>query len=606
MKVKIFFTFLILCLSIFASAQTINLEFPYMAGNTYDFHIFQGNNRVLLQQGSIPKGGKVQLHIPKEHQGYKGMATWYITNSATGGGLDLIINNEDFSVSCLDSIPTEASIIYKNTQENIFDKTNYQKQQDLFQKHDAMLVTTRAYASNTELHKLATREYQSIKEQYAAYSQSLLASPLFAAKFRQIVNLTLGIGTIISIDENERAYNINDFIVNQLDYEALYTSNHWGGIINSWVQLQTQVLKNDDQLVANTKTILNRIKSDKIYTDFVSNLTKELSKVGKDEVISKLREDIKSANRLMHYNGVLSFYQQEITGKAPNLILTEHLGNPEDHNHKTTEIATAKLNSTYSLLVFYQSGCGPCEQTIEGLKANYKTMRAKGVRIISLSADTDQQVFTNIANQFPWQDKYCDLEGLHGINFINYGIIGTPTLYLLDKEGMILQKMSNVEQLLAWFKEKGEDLSAVNEALAPEPKPLHSLQIGNKAPNIDMGTANSSLYAISAEKTIVAFWASWNAESKKEMAKINKWAKANPSTKVLAISLDENQEMYVAAVKSLPNLLHFSDLQKWNGQAVKDYFITNTPIFFVLDKDKNIVGKYPNFTTMQKEQEKTK
>ena len=126
--------FLLLCISFSATAQTITLEFPYFAGQTYEFTIFQGDNRIKLKEDSIPKGGKVQLTIPENYKGYKGMAQWYLTNSATGGGLDLIINKEDFSVACFDSIPTAESIVYKNTTENLIDKATYKKQQQLFEK----------------------------------------------------------------------------------------------------------------------------------------------------------------------------------------------------------------------------------------------------------------------------------------------------------------------------------------------------------------------------------------------------------------------------------------------------------------------------------------
>jgi hypothetical protein len=134
--------FFLLFLSYSATAQTINLEFPYFAGQTYEFTIFQGDKRIKLKEDTIPKGGKVQLIIPENYKGYKGMAQWYFTNSARGGGLDLIINNEDFSVTCLDSIPTTESIVYKNTQENIFDKSNYQKQQKLSLKTNGYLTSS--------------------------------------------------------------------------------------------------------------------------------------------------------------------------------------------------------------------------------------------------------------------------------------------------------------------------------------------------------------------------------------------------------------------------------------------------------------------------------
>ena len=435
-----------------AKSQTINLEFPYFEGKTYEFKIFQGDKMVTLKTDTIRKGGKVQLVFPKEYAGYKGMAQWYLTNSKTGGGLDLIINNQDFSVTCLDSVPTNESIKYKGSNESIFSKTNYLEQQKLFEKHDAMLAATRAYAKDNKLYKIFDTEYKSIINQYALHSKNLAKSPLYAARFRQIVNITMGIGTIITLDETEKANNINNFIVNDLDFEALYTSNHWGGIINNWVQLQTIVIKDDKTLLQNTKFILKRLPSNKIYTDFVINLTKELSKVGKDNILAALTQEIKNSNRLINFDGVLSIYQKDITGQAPNLIIVEHIGNPDDHKHINTQLETDKLDSKYTLIVFYQSGCGPCEVLMQGLQGNYQDLVKKGVRIISISADTDEQIYRNTSFPFPWKDKYYNLEGLKGINFRNYAVMGTPTIYLLDKQGMILSKMATMHEALSTIK----------------------------------------------------------------------------------------------------------------------------------------------------------
>jgi thiol-disulfide isomerase/thioredoxin len=452
MKKNCIYFFFLLFISFGGPAQTIYLEFPYFAGQTYEFTIFQGDTRIKLKEETIAKGGKVQLTIPDKHKSYKGMAQWYLTNSPTGGGLDLIINNEDFSVTCLDSLPTAESIVYMNTQENIFDKSNYQKQQKLFEKHDAMLATKRAYEPKSEIYKLAEEEYTSIIKQYDTYSNDLKKSSLFAAKFRQIVNLTMGIGTIITLDENEKANNINEFIVNELDFSVLYTSNHWGGIINSWTEIQIKVFKDDTKMFADAITILNRIKSDNIYTDFVINLTKELTRAGKDDVLYALIPTIKNSKRLLNYDGVLNLFQQDLSGKAPDLTIVTYNSTKEAKNQITTVIKTADLKSKFTLLVFYNSGCGPCEATMLGLVDNYKEMVSRGIKIISIAADTDEKVFKDTSVLHPWSDKYCDFQGANGINFKNYAVIGTPTMYLLDSKGIILSKMATISHILEFLK----------------------------------------------------------------------------------------------------------------------------------------------------------
>lgn len=438
--------------SVSTIAQTITLEFPHFAGQTYDFKIFQGDKQIVLKKDTIPKGGKLKLVIPEAYAGYKGIAQWYFTNRKTGGGLDLIINKKDFSVSCLDSIPNQENIIYKNNSENTFSVATFSQQQALFAKHDAMLAAIRAYPKKHKLYKTFDIEYADVKKECEDYFEKLAASPLYAARFQQIVNLTMGIGTIITLDEKEKANNVNDFIVRKLDFEALYTSNHWGGIISNWVELQKMVIKDDTKFLQDARTLLKRLPTDKIYTEFVVNLTKELSRAGKDNLLADLTPDIKNSKRLLNYDGILNMYQQDLTGKAPNLKIVTHLGKLEDHNHSTKTIETDKLETKNTLLVFHKSGCGPCEETMESLKNNYKDLIAKGFKIISLAADTEQEVFQNTSFNYPWADKYCDLKGMNGINFKNYAVIGTPTMYILDNKGFVVSKLATVTQLLDWVR----------------------------------------------------------------------------------------------------------------------------------------------------------
>jgi thiol-disulfide isomerase/thioredoxin len=431
-------------------AQTITIEFPYFAGKTYDFKIVQGNKQIVLQNDTIPKGGKVQLTIPKKYKGYKGMALWYITNSRDGGGLDLVINGEDFSITCLDSIPSSKSIVYEHTKENIFSNSNYQEQQAIFAKHDAMMYATRAYDKSHALYPVFEKEYGVILKQYDAYVKRLKNTNFYAARFREITNITMGIGSIITQDENLKAQNINDIIVNQIDYSVLYTSNHWGGIINTWVQLHAMVLKDDKQMIKEARTLLNRMPNNQIYTDFVNSLTYELTKAGKDNIIAALMQEIKAGNKLQNYNAHLSIYEKDLTGKAPNLEIIEHTDDINGHSQVEKTIDLSKMKGKHTLLVFYQSGCGPCEELMTGLQRNFKDLTAKGIELITISADTDENIFKNAAAQFPWENKYCNLKGMGGINFKNYAVIGTPTLFLLNNKGEVLQKMATISEVLDW------------------------------------------------------------------------------------------------------------------------------------------------------------
>ena len=113
-----------------------------------------------------------------------------------------------------------------------------------------------------------------------------------------------------------------------------------------------------------------------------------------------------------------------------------------------------RFKSKYSLLFFYQSECGHCKTAIEGLIENYQGLVQKGIKIISIAGDNDQENYKTSAAHFPWLEKYCDVNGMNGVNFKNYAVIGTPTFYLLNSKGIIIEKIATINQLLTWKDKK--------------------------------------------------------------------------------------------------------------------------------------------------------
>jgi thiol-disulfide isomerase/thioredoxin len=126
-----------------------------------------------------------------------------------------------------------------------------------------------------------------------------------------------------------------------------------------------------------------------------------------------------------------------------------------------------------------------------------------------------------------------------------------------------------------------------------------TIKVGNKAPDITFTTLDFNLHALAAERIIVVFWASWCPHCMEELPKLNEWAVANPLTKVVAISLDEDKASYETAIKKFPALVHDTDLKKWEGKAVTDYFVYGTPTFILLDKDKKILGKHTSLDQLK-------
>lgn len=451
---KLFLSILLLVVTNGVYAQVISMEFPAFAGKSYDFIIFQGSKSITVMQDTIPKNGKFKLTIPQKYAPYTGMCRWLITGTSEGGGIDMAIPGYDFSIACLSAKPDNENIVYQG-----FDAVNElnrlnSEQKTIINKFETMSKAMQLYDKKYPLYAAFAKEKGVQAKAYDEFQVALKQNPSFNARFLPIVNLTQGIPHHLTDDYKQKSQLFNEFITQKMSFEDLYVSGHWDGIIQSWVQFQTNVVNDKDKFAQDFKLLNDKIKNPVHYTDFVGKMTFYLTQYGKDDYIAAIAPMVIGSGKVTSYEGkTMQMYVKAMMGsQATDLVITEHIGKVENHNHSTKTIQTKNLNSKYSLLVFYKSGCGPCEETMQGLQGNFKDLTSKAINIITISADTDEQVFKNTSNPYPWEAKYCDFEGMNGINFKNYAVIGTPTMFLLDNKGIILEKIATVEQLLAWNK----------------------------------------------------------------------------------------------------------------------------------------------------------
>ncbi|RLJ22928.1 hypothetical protein CLU97_4741 [Chryseobacterium sp. 7] len=371
---------LILCsLCCWSQAQKINMNFPYFAGKTYDFVIFQGDKQQTILQGTIPANGKFALQIPKEYAPYTGMSRWLITNSKDGGGLDMLIPGRDFSVSCQEALPTEKNIIYKGNAQNKELNDLYKEQHGILARHDAMLQATRSYPKTDKSFPVFLQEYDVQKRSYKSFQASLGKDPDYAKELIRIINTTQGIGTEIFDNEAQKAANIAGYIATQMDPEVLYTSGYWANVISAWVSIHTQVLQDPYRFVEDFSRITQKLDNNKQYTDFVERTTYYLTQQGKDQYIGAIAPWVLSSGKMTNFDGPLAVYKKGAIGtKAPDLIFTHHIGKSEDHNHDVQTISSADMATkgySKTLLVFYESGCGPCENLLGQLPGNYEYLK---------------------------------------------------------------------------------------------------------------------------------------------------------------------------------------------------------------------------------------
>ena len=103
-----------------------------------------------------------------------------------------------------------------------------------------------------------------------------------------------------------------------------------------------------------------------------------------------------------------------------------------------SQIDLAKLRGKVVLLDFWATRCPPCVAELPNLLATYKKFHDKGFEIIGISSDENKEVLLRFikARGIPWPqylDDYTRISRRWKIN-------GLPTMWLIDKKGVIVNK----------------------------------------------------------------------------------------------------------------------------------------------------------------------
>ena len=437
-------------------AQEIQLHFSYFAGHQYDWKIFQGERELTVRSGEIPQDGLVILVMPEVHKNYRGMTRWLLKS---GGGLDMIYTGRGFSVECLSEHPAPDNIIYTGNPENNFLAAQHLSQQIILDRLGAVNHLLKVYSPADDLHKMVSKEQELLRQQFEQVQADRSKILLYAARFREIVDFTRGVADKVYENPEDHMTYFNNFVTHTLNFEDLYTSGHWDQVLHDWLMMNIRSQDSVQGVKNNLNAALGRMGRDDILSDFIQKAVPLLVKEGKDDllpgIISYLNKHPDARAKLPdNVKNMLSSFKILTGKKTPDLMLKAPVRTQTGRSAKDITLETDKLNANYTILLFYQGECPLCEDALIDLANKYKWLTEHKVRVIAISGDTTEQGFEKKLAYHQWPDNYCDLTGINGVNFQNYGVLGVPTLFLLDKDGMVLEKTATVADLLKAIKTK--------------------------------------------------------------------------------------------------------------------------------------------------------
>ncbi|MBS7334068.1 MAG: TlpA family protein disulfide reductase, partial [Weeksellaceae bacterium] len=104
------------------------------------------------------------------------------------------------------------------------------------------------------------------------------------------------------------------------------------------------------------------------------------------------------------------------------------------------------IKASEKLVVFWASWCPACNKELPYIKEYYTEFKKKGGEIIAISLDYDQSEFEKATKDLEWFN-YTDLLRWDSPIAELYNVDSTPTIFLLDKDNKIVQKVGHITDL---------------------------------------------------------------------------------------------------------------------------------------------------------------
>jgi peroxiredoxin len=204
--------------------------------------------------------------------------------------------------------------------------------------------------------------------------------------------------------------------------------------------IKKKLLKLNDEIKELKVGFIKKHPASYIAAETLYFLKFELGKKELDQLYNGLSKNIKNTKRGKQVAAYLALFSNPQPGKkAPAFAM-------RDNNDRLVELSQFK--GKYVLLEFWANWCAPCLEELPNLLASYELFKDKGFEIIGVSLDNKKEVWLKSIKEhnMKWVN-ISDLKGGDNKVAIIYGVNGIPDNFLIDPNGIIVDRKLRGEAL---------------------------------------------------------------------------------------------------------------------------------------------------------------
>jgi len=330
---------------------------------------------------------------------------------------------------------------------------DYLQEKDVYeQKTDMLIDVLRYYPEQDSFRLYADRHYLNLQAEFKAYTDRMIKT-YPATLVSHIMKSDRPVSYPGNMQwENYISYNQKHFLdevdfsdtllintnvvtAKAIDYLSYYS-------INS----QNKELQEDFFIQAVDSILHKAMASPQVYDFLMQYLIEGFEMYGFDRVISHIANNYEPANTCVNEER-----KSELEKRVENLRRLA-VGNiaPDIQFKNGDEINSglSGIDSDLTVVLFWASWCPHCNQMIPDLKEIYGDESLPDFEVLAISIDTSASDYNQaLAEHAPGWISYTDLKGWNSKPAVDYSIYATPTMFLLDKNRMILARPVTVNEL---------------------------------------------------------------------------------------------------------------------------------------------------------------
>ncbi len=202
----------------------------------------------------------------------------------------------------------------------------------------------------------------------------------------------------------------------------------------------------EDSFIQAVDTLmLKAFDNEKVYEFVVEYLIKGFDRFGFTKVISHIAEYSGIGEKCVNKKRkselekrIEGINKMAIGNQAPEIRATDINGN---------EIILSEIKKENTLVVFWASSCPHCTRFLQQLKKIYNK-NINDLEIITISIDTSRTEYLSYINKnnYKWINV-CDFIGWDSKPAHDYSVYATPTMYLLNKNKMIIGQPISIGEI---------------------------------------------------------------------------------------------------------------------------------------------------------------